>query len=363
MLGSLLVIIIIAGFALYQYVKGGIVSGFIFLIAAITAAIAAFSYYELAASYITAYSFIGAKSFSIAFIVLFLVVFTVVREISVKLIKPDISFGSPIDKFVGTGIGAAAGYIVAGVILITIGLMPYKTNWIYSRFSDKVDNPPLSSGVFLNPDAFVTKLFGLFSSGSLKGQNSFAVVHADYIDQIFLNRLLVSDNISPLARDGAIRIVPQGVRLAPENLMEAPKEQETAQPVEPPSGKSIVLVGLRISGPSLAPAEGDQQKLVLSQLRLVSASGQVAYPIGYLNSERQLVVKPLNASLSDELKAEKIDFVFYIPKDTAPVALEFRQNIIEKINRVEPAEEFIPAKTDFASPNEPASEPTAEPNY
>ena len=371
MLGSLLVIIAIAGFALYQYSKGGIVKAFILSIAVISASIAAFGYYELLAGYMTGYSFLGAKAFPIAFFALFLFVFLIIREIANYLLKPDISLGDPIDKFIGTGIGALAGYIFAGVILITIGLIPYKTNWLYARFDDKVENPPIASGALLNPDAFVCKLFGLVSGGSLGGENSFALLHADYPDQIFLNRLLVSEDISPLAGDGAVSIAKNGVRLAPENLMEVPKNQEQAppQPVEVPSGTVLTLVKLRVNTRSLAPVEADKQNLGLSQLRLIlkpkdsqdkySGSGRAVYPIGYLNSDRQLVLKPLNTSFADELKSEGTDFAFYVPENEIPVLLEFRHNIVERIGTVGPAEELIvPERAPIAAPNEPAPQPT-----
>jgi uncharacterized membrane protein required for colicin V production len=349
MLGTLLVIMIIAGFALHQYIKGGIVRGFISLAAALIGSAAAFGYYEVAASYFKDYSFIGPKAYPIAFLLMFVFVFALIRELANKVVKTDISFGLKVDRAGGVVFGALVGYFFAGAVCITIGLLPYKTDWFYGRFEDTISNPPQPNGILLNPDGFLSNLFGMLSSGSLAGTNSFALVHADYVDQIFLNRHSVSDGVAPIAADGAVSIIDNALRPAPENLMLATKQQDTApEPVEPESGKTLMVARLRINVSDLVPEESDwQPKLALAQLRLVlkdkqsvnersSGSGEVVYPIGYLNPEGQLQKKPLSAVLEEkELKSSDkgIEFAFYVPTNTSPVLLEFRRNIIEEIRQ------------------------------
>ena len=363
MVGTLLVIGIIAGFALYQYIKGGIITGFIFLVAVIVGIIAAFGYYELLAGYVKDYGFVGPKAYPLAFFIAFIAAFIIIKEVANNLLSPEISFGPTIDKAGGVAIGALVGYLFAGAILVVIGLTPYKTNWLYGRFTDNVSNPPQPSGILLNPDGFVTGLFGAFSNGSLKGTQSFAVVHADYMDQIFLNRHRVSDGVWPIAQNGAVSVTATGVRAAPENLTEASKqEDQPPQPFTPEPGKTLTLVKLQINSNSLTPSDGESEalpKLALGQLRLIvkekqsagditSGSGEAVYPIGYINAAGQLVVKSLDTMLDDKDLKGASDFAFYVPSNAVPVLMEFRHNVIEAIR---PAPAAVPPTEQPAEPN------------
>jgi hypothetical protein len=344
MLATLLVIIIIAGFVLFQYSKGGIISGFIFLMAVLLGAITAFGYYELLAGYVKDFGFIGAKAYALAFLLVFVFVFAIVKEVSNKLLVPVINFAPMTDRAGGVVLGILAGYFFAGAILITIGLLPYKWNWLYGRFEDSLSNPPQASGAMLNPDGCLSGLFGLISRGSLQGTNNFAVVHADYVNQIFLNRQ-VGEGISPIAGEGAITIEEPGVRAAPENIVEAPKQKsEKPQPVAIEAGKTLTLVRLKVNTNALtAPESEEQAKFPLAQLRLIvkekesardifAGSAQAVYPIGFLNEKGQLEQKPLETILDPaELKQDGLDFAFYVPANCAPVLVEFRQNSIEEI--------------------------------
>ena len=346
MVGTLLVIGAIIGFALYQYIKGGIITGFIFLVAVIVGIVAAFGYYELLAGYIKDYSFINAKAYPLAFFITFIAAFIIIKEVADNLLRPEISFGETIEKAGGVAIGALTGYLFAGAMLVVIGLTPYKTNWLYGRFEDKISNPPQSNGALLNPDGFVTGLFGTLSNGSLKGTQSFAVLHADYMDQIFLNRHQVSDGVWPIAQDGAVSLTSPGVHAATENLMEAPRQEgQPPQPFTPEPGKTLTLVKLQINSNLLTPSDGDSEitaKLALGQLRLIvkekqdagdvtSGSGEAVYPIGYINAVGQLAVKSLDTVLDDEELNKPTDFAFYIPANNVPVLMEFRHNIVEVI--------------------------------
>lgn len=370
MVGTLLAIGIIIGFALFQYIKGGIVTAFIFLMAVIVGIAAAFGYYELLAGYIKDYGFIGPKAYPLAFFVAFIAAFIIIKEVADNLFRPEISFGPMIDKAGGTVLGALVGYLFAGAILIVIGLTPYKADWLYGRFENNINNPPQPSTMLLNPDGFVTGLFGALSNGCLKGDQSFAVVHADYINQIFLNRHRVSDGVWPIAQDGAVSLTAPGVRAAPENLMEAPRQEgQPAQPFTQEPGKTLTLVKLQINLNLLTPSDSEsdvQPKLALGQLRLIvkdkqdagnitSGSSEAVYPIGYINAAGQLAVKPLDTILSDEDLKGVSDLAFYIPTNSVPVLMEFRHNLIEEIKPVAAPIGQPPAE-------QPAPPPTAEPN-
>ncbi|MDO8303761.1 MAG: CvpA family protein [Sedimentisphaerales bacterium] len=370
MVGTLLVIGMIAGFALYQYIKGGLITGFIFLVAGIVGIAAAFGYYELLAGYVKDYGFIGPKAYPLAFFITFMAAFIITKEVANNLLRPEISFGPMVDKAGGVALGALVGYLLAGVILVVIGLTPYKTNWLYGRFEDKISNPPQPSGMLFNPDGFVTGLFGTLSNGSLKGTQSFALVHADYIDQIFLNRHQVSDGVWPIAQDGAVSLIAPGVHATPENLMEAPRQQDQQpQPFTPDPGKTLTLVKLQINSSALTPSDGEselQPKLALGQLRLIvkakqeagtssSGSGEAIYPIGYINAAGQLAIKSLDTMLDDKVLKSETDFAFNIPENTVPILIEFRHNSIEEIKPMAAPAVLPPAE-------QPAAPPSTEPN-
>jgi hypothetical protein len=373
MVGTLLVIGMIIGFALFQYIKGGVITGFIFLVAVLVGIAAAFGYYELLAGYVKDYGFIGPKAYPLAFFVAFVAAFIIIKEVADNLLRPEISFGPTVDKAGGVVLGALVGYLFAGAMLVVIALLPYKINWLYGRFEDKISNPPQPSGALLNPDGFVTGLFGAFSNGSLKGEQSFTVVHADYMDQIFLDRHRVSDGVWPIAQDGAVSLTAPGVHAAPENLIEAPRQEgQQPQPFAPEAGKTLTLVKLQINLNSLTPSDSEsdvQVKLALGQLRLivkdkqdagnaVSGSGEAVYPIGYINAAGQLVVTSLDTMLGEEeLKGGAIDFAFYVPSNSTPVLMEFRHNIIEEIKPMAAPATQPPASPTTAEPN--ATEPNA----
>jgi hypothetical protein len=370
MLGSLLIIAIIAGFALAQYLKGGIVKGFVFLMAAIIGSAVAFAYYEMLAGYVKDYGFIGAKGYPIAFLLLFVLVFAVIREVANKALKSKVSFGGIADKVGGAVIGVLVGYVFAGAIFVTIGLTPYRLDWLYGRFDDNLTNPPQPSRTLLNPDGFLAGLFGTLSNGSLKGANSFTLVHADYLDQIFLNSYLTGDGVFAIAENSAVSMGENGARLAPENLMLASKKEgQATEPVGQESGKTLTLVQLQVNSMGLVPQESEYQpKMSLAQLRVVtkdkqaagdltSGSGEVVYPIGYLNAEGQLVKKQLGTALDEkELKSDKMSVAFEIPQNQTPVLMEFRQNIIWEIGKVASANEPPPAQPS------PAQQPVSQPN-
>lgn len=372
MVATLLVIGMIAGFALYQYIKGGIVTAFIFLVAVVVGIAAAFGYYETLADYVKDYGFIGPKAYPLAFFIAFIAAFIIIKEVADNLLRPEISFGEVIDKAGGTALGAFVGYLFAGAMLVVIGLTPYKADWLYSRFEGAINNPPQPSGALLNPDGFVTGLFGALSSGCLKGDNSnsFAVVHADYINQIFLNRHRVSDGVWPIAQNGAVSLTAPGMRAAPENLIEAPRQEgQQPQPFTPEAGKTLTLVKLQINANLLTPGDSEsdvQSKMALGQLRLIvkekqdagnitSGSGEAVYPIGHINAAGQLAVKPLDTVLSDEDLKGVSDFAFYVPANAAPVIMEFRHNIIEEIRPTAAPAGQPPAE-------QPAAPPATEPN-
>jgi uncharacterized membrane protein required for colicin V production len=369
MLAALLVLILIVGFALHQYIKGGLVSGFISIIAVIIAVCVAFGYYELLAGYLRDYSFIGAKGYPIFFVFLFIFVFAVVREVANKLLKVKVSFGLPIDRVGGPALGAIAGYLFAGGMLVVIGLAPFRTNWLYGRFEDRIGNPPLPNSAFLNPDGFISWLFGVISRGSLEGTNSFALLHADYVNQIFLNRYKISEGISPIAAEGAVNIASPGAGAAPENIAAQPGAQEP--------GKTLTLVPLSVS-PSNLVSEGSQEltKFTLSQLRLIaqekqyaynlsSGVGEAVYPIGYVDANGVLRLKPLETELGENVYGQgKLDVAFQVPTTSTAVLLEFRQNIVQQIlpTAAAPGSLVPTAPQPPSAPQPPPEQPDAVPS-
>ena len=208
-----------------------------------------------------------------------------------------------------------------------------------------------------NADSFTTGCFNLVSSGSFSGKKSFAVLHAAFLDQLFLNRHGIADDVSVLTKSQAIEVrKKRAAWLAPESLRSL---KDPNEPMEPKSGHNLAIVRVGIK----KSAEGSD-KFTLSQLRLVckqkdssgpqlAGKGICVYPIGYIKTANRLEMKKLNETIKigkgkfkGKVKLKWIDFAFYVPEDFVPVLVEFKQNSVVQLPSLLPAEK-APAPVSF----------------
>ena len=198
-MASIAVLVIVLGCAAAQYFKGSLITAATTAIAAVSAAFAAMGFYEWLAGILGRYTgALAAWGDMIAFVVLFILVFALLQTAIAQLLHEPINLGHWPEQIGRPLCGAVLGWVVAGVLLTAAALAPLPLGYPYPRFEERRPDPDKPSRVLLNADGFVTGWFGLVSRGSLQalqGHQSFATVHAGFLDQLYLNRLGIGDKV------------------------------------------------------------------------------------------------------------------------------------------------------------------------
>jgi hypothetical protein len=375
-MASVIVLLIIAGCAAYQYFKGTVVKAFATIIIAIFASAISFGYFELLAKMLTKYSASLANwAQPVCFALLFVLVFAILQTIVNQLTRVSVDLGFLQERIGRVICGIFLGIIISGVLLTTVALAPLPNSYPYQRFDQRNPVPEKPHTTLLNADGFVTGLFSLMSKGSfaaISNKRSFAALHPAFLDQIFLNRHNVKDDVPILTATDAIEVPRKnGAWYAPSNVKDA-----DGKPVFSKAGYNLVIVRVGIS----RAAQNDAGVFTLSQLRLIckpkshsenpfGGKAKNIYPIGYMQNKDQLQIKKLDDMVKLDRSAfaggtKYIDFGFYVPTDFTPVLLEFKLNNIVQVPApvsVEQAPEVIPFSVKPAEDEKPGSKPEQQP--
>ena len=327
----LLIILICVGFA---YLKTNLVKSFALIFFTIFAAVTAFAYFEILAQYLI-------KQFSenlpailpwlpaISFFLIFALVFALLYTIFTQILKVEINLNKKTETIGKIAGGIILGFIFSGIVLTILFLAPLPN----------LDKP---AAVRLNPDGFVTGLFAHISSGSLSSKKSFGALHPDFIGQLYLNKIAISDDV-PIISDDEISLPAQNAAWI---IDEIPTD-ENGQKVEPKGGNILIALrtGLKRTG------YNKDLSFTISQIRLVcnkntgtnalKSRSKSIHPIGYITIPGRLKKTGLNEKIilkKDDLTesltkgtGKLIDFVFEMPKDLTPFAIEFRLNNINTV--------------------------------
>lgn len=370
---SIAMLVIMAGCAAYLFLKGTLVQGVTMIFNALIAGFTAFGFFEILMNYLIKYSpGIAAWAPMICFLLLFVLVFAILQAVSMQISKEKIDFGKLPEQIGRPVTGVLLGYIVTGHVLVAAAMAPLPSRYPYARFEGRNPNPSAPRKALLSPDGFVTSLFGSISAGSFAPMGepkSFAMLHAGFIDRLYLNRL--GDKDVPLMTETeAIKVPSQnGVWEAPENLRDT-----EGKPVQSQTGRNLMLVRVEIRKAALK----DAGKFTLSQFRLVcgpktaagamAGKGEAVYPAGYIGPANRLQVKPLGELISiDASKVSSdtltIDLAFQVPTGLTPVLIQFKRNNIAKVSAVA-SPENAPQPVPFGSPApqpQVAPEPESQP--
>ncbi len=339
-MASIAVLLIMAGCAALQFFKGSLIKSFVTFMAALCSSIVAFAWFEQLANLL----FIQRDTLPdwgqpICFVLLFIVAFAILQTIIMLLAKQSINLGVMSERIGRVVFGIALGLILSGVLLTAVAMSPLPNNYPYPRFQSARPNPQNPSKAILNPDGFVTGLFAISSSGSLSGTNSFAVLHADFLDQLFFSRYQTGKNITSLAAPGSIKLPDKAAAWpAPEGLKDS-----SGEPVASKPGHDLIIVRVGLTNTMMRTGG----ILIPGQLRLIckdkndkepyKGSAESIYPIGYLKTPNQL---QLITGLDENIRLESsqfkdgvkwTDFAYYVPTDTGPVAISFKENIILEV--------------------------------
>jgi hypothetical protein len=360
-MASIAILLIMAGCAAVMFLKGTFIRAFAVFMAALSAAIVAFAYFELLAGFL---DFLGGWAQSGSFILLFVVAFVVLMAVITLLTLLPVDFGLNPERAGRIVFGLLLGFVISGVLLTAAAIAPLSNTFPYQRFDPAKPVVQSPSKPLLNPDGFVTRWFSIISSGSLAGAKSFAVLHAGFLDQVYLDRLMTDKEVSAMAEPGTIELPAKAAAWpAPDGL-----KDNTGAPLSSKAGYDLIIVRIGITARVLkkgGPFTTGQLRLICKnkeEKQRFKGSAEIVYPLGYLKNAGQVQLKSpadVISVTSQDVKegAKQIDFVFDVPKDSTPVAVGFKGNIIAEVPALVTAEEapkpasFIQSSncaTDFA---------------
>jgi len=321
------------------------------LVSSVVAAIVSFSYYETVADMLINAGRGGQWAHPACFVLLFIVTFIILRTACNYLVDTNINFGVFIARSTAVICGMLIGVIASGMLVITIAMMPISPKWPYARFGagrlPTVSSIRNTNKSFLNTDGFASGLFSWISSGSMSSKKSFAVYHADFLNQIHLNRVYPEkskDEPDPDRRPTRASKVRGPSIVASSKAISVGKTGLTRRE----DNRVIVKVdigGKEISKGGAADKSG-QVSFTLSQVSLVckeksqpldtTGSGTAIYPVKYISKQKRNTDQ---VSLGELITFERSDFTgrgrtaqiqiaFDVPDSMRPVLIRFKQNAV-----------------------------------
>jgi len=335
----ILLITVIAGI-LYQHLQGTLLRSVMTIFTVISAAIIAFSFFEpLAALLISRGSSTStAASYwqPMSFLLLFIVSFAVLQAAASTLARKSVTVDPLAEKIGKLLCGAVSGFILAGLLIIVLDMVPLSNKIPYQRFGSSNPNPNKPNKALMNPDGLITGLFCMVSKGSLGGQTSFTVVHPSFIDEVFLNRLADEESINLVTPSTSFEVPQKAAAwLAPSDIKAADGTDVTAK-----TGHELIVVRLGImrKGSNFSTS---QIRLICNQKDDESFRGPAIniYPVGYLIAADRIERKKLGekiAVLEEDYKTKVkwMDFVFDVPNTHTPALVAFKQNNITTVPKL-----------------------------
>jgi hypothetical protein len=360
-MASLAVMLIILGCGALMYFKGTTFKAFAMIIIAIFSSVVSFGYFEVLSNVIISRGNEGSLlslvpwAQTLCFVMLFIVTFGLLQTAATFLVRHQVDLGFLPELIGRITCGIILGFIISGLLLTALQMAPLPHSYPYQRFDPSSLDPDNPRGVLLNADGFAVGLFGIISNGSFSSKNSFRTIHPNYLDQLFMNRLIgETSNVSSVYP--AIEVPKPGVWPASEAVKKqvdnfvSELRTRGGKVVYEPGGKSvaipistnesynptIVRVGIKkraISG----EAKVNGGVFTPTQLRLICkrSTGEAvnAYPMGYLKTKDEMEISPeiKIATVDIEGNARYIDFVFCVPSGYDPKLVEFKLNSIVEI--------------------------------
>ncbi|MDH7598148.1 MAG: CvpA family protein [Sedimentisphaerales bacterium] len=352
----LAVLLIIAGSAAIQYFKGNTAKAAATLIAVISCGFAALGLSEPLARLVGTYlGMLAEWADLLCFVLVFVLSFAILQTAISQILKEPIDLGKPIEQVARPILGAIIGYIISGVVLIGLALAPLPPGYPYPRFDSVRPDASRPKRGLLNPDGFLCGWFGLASRGSLAAignPQSFSLVRAGFLDQLYLNRLGTAHKVTRRTEGPAIEAGRPGVWQGPTDITDTQGSRLTTMP-----GHTFMLARIGFKRGALK----DISPFLLGQVRLIckassngnpfSGKGRAIYPIGLMVGPRQIALKGLAESIRLEEKdfgredsVRYIDFGFFVPDGWTPVLAQFKLNNMVQLSM---AREQIPQVIPF----------------
>ena len=336
----LVMLVIMAGCATFLFLKGTLLHGITMVFNVIIAGFIAFGFFEILARLLVKYSpGVAVWAPLICFVLLLILVFAVLQTGAMQIIKGKPDMGRLPEQIGRPVCGLVLGYLITGYALVAAAMAPMPNQYPYPRFEASNPNPARSTKPVLSPDGFVTGLFATISKGSfsaIAAPRSFALLHADYVDQLYLNRHKATEKVPLMTTEATISVPKGGVRQAPDSLRDADGKSLSISPAD-----TLMLVRVELASRGLK----DAGKFTLSQFRLVcgqrssgkaalAGQGQAVYPIGYVGDKGRLDRKTLDevvTTSSSSGQPVSMDLAFAVPGNTTALLLEFKRNDVVQV--------------------------------
>ncbi len=321
----------------HLYLKSSTPRSFAAAIAAVIAVIAALGYYEIASDILISKGQGGQWVQPAIFVIIFVAVLAATKSLADLLLPRNVDFGQLPARIVGVVCGGVAGVVISGALFIAIAMSPLALKWPYARFEQRNINITSPKSSLLNSDGIVAAMFGWISKGSMSSGKSFAVYHANFIDQLHLNRHKAKDGVYMITAAEAI-VVPKkdGVRTFDVDQ------------------RSYTIVRMGIKGSEIDSGGAMDKDGIISfttsQVRILckqkgqaedmTGSARPVYPEAQLLDNELIPVRldeTINVargafeSVSTYGRVAWIDLAFRVPANMKPILLEFKQNAVAEL--------------------------------
>lgn len=264
-------------------------------------------------------------AYGVTFLLVFFLAFSLIRTAFDYLVRGDVELPLWPGRIVGGVFGFFTAMILIGSVMVGVQMLPLPSSILgYSRYStaqDLASNSP--GGLWLNPDGFVTSLWAMVSGRSL-GAHSFSKYNPEPLRQFYADRYTVQY---------------AGAKALPPSLLHVP----FAAPLPvamikryniPADGKQVILVRTEVSHGSTQPNVSSDQgyfRLTPAEVQLVTTSGGMYFPSGYLKEGQRYTPLKLNDPMVDDYRTvhghRRVvqDWIFLIPDNDKPLVFRMKQ--------------------------------------
>ncbi|MDA8375764.1 MAG: CvpA family protein [Planctomycetia bacterium] len=322
MILQIIVLLFIILFALYMANEGPL-SSLLLLIAAFFASALAIGTYPVWSEPILNHR--PDFAYGVTFLLVFFLAFSLIRTMFDYLIRGDVELPLWPSRIIGGVFGFFTAMILIGSVMVGVQMLPLPSTILgYNRYNHATDlarNSP--SGLWLDPDGFVTGIWGMVNGQSLGG-HSFAKYHPQLLRELYADRYTVQY---------------AGEKALPPKLLKVkfagplPKVLIKKYQI-PTSAMQVVLVRTEVLHGDAQPNVSSDQgyfRVTPAEVQLITTGGEMYFPRGYLQDGRDYTPLKLDDPMVDDYRTVHghrmviQNWIFTIPKTDQPLVLRMKQ--------------------------------------